>query len=480
MLLGARFIDRCCLHRPIVCLSRRFKFSSPAKPQDSHCVEKDCDDFLPWLEQKAGVEISSVLSIGKSTYGRSLFASKSIQTGDCILKVPYNVQISPDNVPSKINSLLGDEVGNIAKLAIVILVEWKMGQDSEWAPYINRLPQPGEMHSTVFWSEGELKMIQQSSVYQETINQKAQIQKDFLAIKPVLHHFSENLFKDISLKEFMHACALVGSWAWGSTKGLSLIPFADFVNHDGFSESVLLGDEDKQLSEVIADRNYAPGEQVLIRYGKFPNATLLLDFGFTLPYNIYDQVQIQVNIPHHDLLRTLKLELLHRHCPPKIGDVNSFSSMGNLFTIKEVKSTRGKGRGIPQSLRAFARIFCCTSHQELSDLAVEAAQNDGRLARRPLKSWNREIQAHQVLLSWITQLINEYNTSIKSLPPASPLYKTFALRKQMARDLLTGELRVLKSAGAWLENYCATLTTKSYFSDENGGSETVLGSRAKF
>lgn len=50
----------------------------------------------------------------------------------------------------------------------------------------------------------------------------------------------------------------------------------------------------------------------------------------------YSQVQIQVNIPHHDLLRTLKLELLHRHCPPKIGDVNSFSPMGNSFTIKLV------------------------------------------------------------------------------------------------------------------------------------------------
>lgn len=37
-------------------------------------------------------------------------------------------QISPDNVPSKINSLLDDGVGNVAKLAIVILVEQKMGQ----------------------------------------------------------------------------------------------------------------------------------------------------------------------------------------------------------------------------------------------------------------------------------------------------------------------------------------------------------------
>ena len=30
--------------------------------------------------------------------------------------------------------------------------------------------------------------------------------------------------------------------------------------------------------------------QVLIRYGKYSNATLMLDFGFALPYNIHDQV----------------------------------------------------------------------------------------------------------------------------------------------------------------------------------------------
>ena len=37
-------------------------------------------------------------------------------------------------------------------------------------------------------------MIQKSSVYQETINQKAQIQKDFLAIKPVNISFLFPLF----------------------------------------------------------------------------------------------------------------------------------------------------------------------------------------------------------------------------------------------------------------------------------------------
>lgn len=120
-------------------------------------------------------------------------------------------EITPDNLLPEIKSLLGDEVGNIAKLAIVVLVEQKLGQvilfflfyalyeslylywwvvvrilhllayfrinfclscciaifslyeefngffyylflylqKSEWAPYISRLPQHGEMHNTV-------------------------------------------------------------------------------------------------------------------------------------------------------------------------------------------------------------------------------------------------------------------------------------------------------------------------------------------
>jgi hypothetical protein len=48
-------------------------------------------NFLPWLENKAASTISSSLSIANSSYGNSLFASNSIQTGDCILQVPYTV-----------------------------------------------------------------------------------------------------------------------------------------------------------------------------------------------------------------------------------------------------------------------------------------------------------------------------------------------------------------------------------------------------
>ncbi|XP_049410572.1 uncharacterized protein LOC125873752 [Solanum stenotomum] len=220
---------------------------------------------------------------------------------------------------------------------------------------------------------------------------------------------------------------------------LEKIPFADFANHCDLSDTTVLCSEEKQLSEVIVDYSYSPGDQMLIRYGKFSNARLLLDFGFTLPCNVYDQVEVELTIPHEDKLRQLKLELLSKHQIPILKDVNGFSSSENSFVLKEVRFADAQGRGIPQSIRAFARVLCSNSPQEINYLAMEAAENDGRVARRPLKDKSREIQAHQFLLSKITGLIDEYNASIKSLElPTLCMVGKIDMRRQMAQYLLTG------------------------------------------
>ena len=52
-------------------------------------------------------------------------------------------------------------------------------------------------------------------------------------------------------------------------------------------------------------------------------------------------------------------------------------------------------------------------YPELSDLAVEAAQSDGRLARHPLKNKRREIEAHRFLLAQISRLMEEHSVSIE-------------------------------------------------------------------
>jgi histone-lysine N-methyltransferase SETD3 len=287
------------------------------------------------LSQKAGVNIDTLLYIGKSSNGgRGLFASKKIEYRDCMFRIPFCAQLSPDNLPQEIKSLVGKEVSNVAKLAMVILLEKKLGQHSEWAPYINCLPKIDEMNSTIFWTGDELEMIQKSTLYQETIKKKDLTEKEYLAIKPILDSFPK-FFEDVDLEGFMHACALVESRAWGSTsRGMSMIPFADFLNHDGTLKTYLLFDEDKQISEVVSDCSYAPGDEILIRYAKFSNSTLLLDFGFTLPHNTHDQVQVVFEIPHSDPIRSIKTELLCRHITRSIKDVNGFSTSENSFTIK--------------------------------------------------------------------------------------------------------------------------------------------------
>nr|XP_016434376.1 PREDICTED: ribulose-1,5 bisphosphate carboxylase/oxygenase large subunit N-methyltransferase, chloroplastic-like [Nicotiana tabacum] len=251
------------------------------------------------------------------------------------------------------------------------------------------------------------------------------VEQEFLTIKKA--DFVQDV---LTLEDFKYAFSLVTSRAWESSRGVSMIPFADFANHSDLSETIVLSNEEEQLSEVIADYSYAPGDEVLIRYGKFSNARLLLDFGFTLPCNKYEQVQVELSIPHEGNLRQLKLELLSRHKMLILKDVNGLSSSENSFALKEI-----------------------------NDLAEEAAENDGRLARRPLKDKSREIEAHQFLQSKINEIIEEYNASIKSLelPATLCMVGKHDLRRQMAQCLLIGELRVLKSAALWLENYCATL-----------------------
>lgn len=126
---------------------------------------------------------------------------------------------------------------------------------------------------------------------------------------------------------------------------------------------------------------------------------------------------------------------------------------------REVKSSQSKGIGIPLILRAFLRVFSAMSLEELEEMAMEAAESDGRLARCPLKNMEREIHAHRRLLLHFAEMIQGHSAAIEQLEivdgPASRSMHPF--RKEMAKDLLVGELRVLESAHAWVANYCETI-----------------------
>ncbi|XP_074560863.1 ribulose-1,5 bisphosphate carboxylase/oxygenase large subunit N-methyltransferase, chloroplastic-like isoform X2 [Curcuma longa] len=201
----------------------RCKFSSSvSSPEKEHVLVEESAIFLRWLREKTGTDISSVLALGNSTYGRSLIALKNIKAGDCILKVPYLAQITSENLSSEIEQLLPRNIGNVSRVAIVLLAEKELRQRSEWFTYLNCLPCMDEMHSAIFWSKDQLEMICKSPVYQETIIQQAYIEKEFSALIPVLEMLPD-VFGKVHFENFMHAYSLVSSRAWETSKGVSLI-----------------------------------------------------------------------------------------------------------------------------------------------------------------------------------------------------------------------------------------------------------------
>jgi histone-lysine N-methyltransferase SETD3 len=50
---------------------------------------------------------------------------------------------------------------------------------------------------------------------------------------------------------------------------------------------------------------------------------------------------------------------------------------------------------------------------ELEEMAMEAAENDGRLARRPLKHAEREVHAHHKLLFHVDNMIQGHSMAIE-------------------------------------------------------------------
>ena len=51
---------------------------------------------------------------------------------------------------------------------------------------------------------------------------------------------------------------------------------------------------------------------------------------------------------------------------------------------------------------------------ELEEFGGEVAQDDGRFARHQLKNVSKEIAAHRLLLSEMTEIIHKYDASIKA------------------------------------------------------------------
>ncbi|KAJ1981982.1 hypothetical protein H4R33_005122 [Dimargaris cristalligena] len=77
---------------------------------------------------------------------------------------------------------------------------------------------------------------------------------------------------------------------------MAMAPMLDFLNHSN-STQVTTGFEPTLDAFVIrADHDIPKGQQAFINYGPHDNAAMLLEYGFTLPQNVYDSVALDESL----------------------------------------------------------------------------------------------------------------------------------------------------------------------------------------
>lgn len=275
--------------------------------------------FWGWLSEKGIVSAKSPIKPGIVPEGLGLVAQRDIGRNEVVLEVPKKFWINPDTV-------LASEIGSVCSglkpwvtVALFLMREKMLGDDSSWKPYIDILPE--FTNSTIFWSEEELSELQGSQLMNTTLGVKELVVNEFAKLEEEVILRDKKLFPfSITIDDFVWAFGMLRSRAFTRLQGQSLvlIPLADLINHnpnitaeDYAWEVKGAGLFSREL--LFSLRNPIPvkaGDQVLIQYDlKKNNAELALDYGFVESRPERNTYTLTLEIPESDPFFGDKLDI---------------------------------------------------------------------------------------------------------------------------------------------------------------------------
>lgn len=227
-------------------------------------------------------------------YGRSIHATGVIKSNELIVSVPsaklINQKVFPDS------SIEGTEVTAQAVLAKLLAVA---ANDPDHPHHLFTKILPPSFDSTpLSWLMSETPTPQQVSDIELLLQvpaaaahvqkQKAQVLADYAALQP-----------EVPLAQYVWAWLCVNSRCLyipltsNPLNNLTLAPVIDFLNHTDDAERACTMTYTSQRGMAIRSTcTYAPGDEIYITYGPHCNQFLLCEYGFALPGNSHDFIDI--------------------------------------------------------------------------------------------------------------------------------------------------------------------------------------------
>ncbi|XP_065861349.1 ribulose-1,5 bisphosphate carboxylase/oxygenase large subunit N-methyltransferase, chloroplastic [Euphorbia lathyris] len=392
------------------------------------------DNGLP--PQKMGIQN---VQVGE----RGLVALKNIRKGEKLLFVPPSLFITADSewsCPEAGEVLKQYSVPDWPLLAIYLISEANLQQSSRWSNYILALPR--QPYSLLYWTREELdRYLEASRIRERAIERITNVIGTYNDLKLRIFSKHPDLFPDevFNIETF--------KWSFGilfsrlvrlpSMDGkVALVPWADMLNHSCEVETFLDYDKSSQGVVFTTDRQYQPGEQVFISYGKKSNGELLLSYGFVPREgtNPTDSVELSLSLKKSDKCYKEKLEALKKHG----------LSATQCFPLRIT--------GWPVELVAYAYLAVSPPSMRTQFEELAAVASNKATLKKNVRYAEIEEQALQYILDSCESSISKYTKFLQAsgsmdLDIASPKQLNRRLfLKQLAVDLCNSERRILYRA----------------------------------
>ncbi|EDS29701.1 conserved hypothetical protein [Culex quinquefasciatus] len=267
--------------------------------------------------------------------GKGLFSRRGFKAGDCIISLPFESLISLKSIEEDEAFLAcfnKDALADFSKgelqfqsLLALYLIYLRLEDNSPRKAYLNSIPE--SFTTPYFCSKLEMANLP-NVVLKQMVQQNEIIKQNFTLLQSILNNDSLqavdlDLFKwayfavntrSVYLEPRVLKLLLKGKTTFFAEKlkdepNMALAPFLDFFNHNAGAEttsklSISYESLTKQFKknqithlyyELFTSKPVPPFSQIFISYGTHNNTKLLLEYGFSLPANPQDFLELTLD-----------------------------------------------------------------------------------------------------------------------------------------------------------------------------------------
>ncbi|KAK0661515.1 Ribosomal lysine N-methyltransferase 2 [Lasiodiplodia hormozganensis] len=260
--------------------------------------EAEHERFISWAKDQLGVTIDGVTPARLPGRGLGVLATKPLKQGDLLVSVPAKALLTTETKHVKDVEVPKEATVHARLAAYLTLMD---GRDDAphriWQPV---WPKKEEFESIMpmNWEEREKELL---PAHAKSLLEKQQekFEKDWRSLKAHLPS------KDLFTYYWLIVNTRTFYWDYPTTTRtgkqqvkrrklapddcMALCPFMEYFNHADEGCTV---DHDMKGFTITCNREYNPGEEVFLSYGPHSNDFLLIEYGFILDSNKWDETKL--------------------------------------------------------------------------------------------------------------------------------------------------------------------------------------------